>query len=435
MESAGLLNTKELLAELSILFVEDDDEIRNQMVQFLSRRVKTVSIATNGAEGLAACQREQPDIVLSDILMPVMDGLTMIRAIREKDGDIPILVLTAYNEEQYMLRSIELGIDRYLLKPVDPKALTEALEKIAGNLWRRKERQSADRYLRLLMDLHPNLLLTTSHGKVAYLNHAFLGRLGFDSLESVLATPELPGELLLDQNGIPLAQSGGQDWLARLRECAHTLPLVYLKSRTEPYEPPLALVVECRNLDTPDSHLFTLADVTAIEGQFKHLEHLAFTDALTGLANRAMGQKTLHKEINRCQRYDRQFSVILLDVDHFKRVNDTYGHQAGDVVLQRLALLLQNLVRRSDMVVRWGGEEFIVILPESIFGDAMTIAEKLRQQVAQHNFVVVPTLSCSFGVAEFAKNMSVQHLLSKADAALYLAKRKGRNRVEPAENI
>ncbi|NGZ26079.1 MAG: diguanylate cyclase [Magnetococcales bacterium] len=426
----ALLNPQELLAKLTVLFVEDDEEIRQQMVQFLSRRFKQVRVACNGKQGLAAFREEKPDIILSDILMPEMDGLSMIRAIRDHHHHIPIIVLTAYNEEQYLLRSIELGIDRYLLKPVNTKSLSEALEKIVSNLWQRKEREEADSYLRLLMDIHPNLLLTTSDDQVVYLNRAFLHRLEVDQLGDFLSNPTGLGELLLDQHGTPLSQAGGL-WLHRLEELAQNAPLVYLKNPTQPDEAPLALVVECRQMTPPHCQLFTFADVSAIEGQLKHLEHMAFTDTLTGLANRAMGQKSLTKEINRCQRYNRTFSVILLDVDHFKKVNDTYGHEVGDQVLQGLAGLLQNTVRRSDMVVRWGGEEFLVVLPESSFQDARMIAEKLRSNVAAHTFSTVEHITCSFGVAQFDQTLGMQSLVAKADAALYLAKERGRNRVEP----
>ena len=171
----------------------------------------------------------------------------------------------------------------------------------------------------------------------------------------------------------------------------------------------------------------------------KALEHartrrLASTDGLTGVYNQRTFQERLSQEIARAGRYSRPLSVLMIDVDHFKVYNDTYGHPQGDIVLQGLARLLQEMSRTSDTVARCGGEEFAIILPETDSVGAQTIAQRLCEQVERYPFQgqeLMPggTLTISIGVATHAAAGSKETLLQAADTALYTAKREGRNRV------
>ncbi len=153
-------------------------------------------------------------------------------------------------------------------------------------------------------------------------------------------------------------------------------------------------------------------------------------DFLTGLFNRRKLNQLIDEEIIRCQRYKCNFSIIICDLDYFKKVNDQYGHVIGDKVLIEFAELLSKKVRRSDQVGRWGGEEFVIFCPQTRQKGARSLAEKLRLAVEKHSFDIVGQLTCSFGVAAFAVEDDLRVLLSKSDNALYMAKDNGRNRVE-----
>jgi diguanylate cyclase (GGDEF)-like protein len=171
----------------------------------------------------------------------------------------------------------------------------------------------------------------------------------------------------------------------------------------------------------------------------KALEHartrrLASTDGLTGVYNHRTFQERLSQEIARADRYSRPLSVLMIDVDHFKVYNDTNGHPQGDIVLQDLARLLQEMSRTSDTIARWGGEEFAIILPETDSVGAQKIGQRLCEQVERYPFPgqdLMPggTLTISIGVATYAAASSKEALLQGADTALYTAKREGRNRV------
>ena len=159
-------------------------------------------------------------------------------------------------------------------------------------------------------------------------------------------------------------------------------------------------------------------------------EEQAFTDHLTGLANRRRFERQLDREVTRTLRYSRPFCLLLLDIDNFKAVNDTYGHDVGDEVIRHLAKTLQAETRGIDMAARMGGEEFAVILPETEFEGGCETAERLRRAIAETDIPVVGHITASFGVAEFPLCAATgRELVSNADAAMYEAKRLGRNRV------
>ena len=170
------------------------------------------------------------------------------------------------------------------------------------------------------------------------------------------------------------------------------------------------------------------------------MKEQAIRDPLTGLFNRRYLEESLQRELHRAERHSHSIALIMLDIDHFKQVNDTYGHEAGDVVLKNIAALLQEYSRKSDIACRFGGEEFILILPETTLEVAIQRAEALRQAVMAHHVSIekeeIKNLSISLGVASFPQHgQSIKEIMGEADQALYKAKVKGRNRVVVAEKV
>lgn len=166
----------------------------------------------------------------------------------------------------------------------------------------------------------------------------------------------------------------------------------------------------------------------AIEEQRKKAMH----DALTGLPNRESYQQRVEQEIHRIERYGGSLSLMVCDIDLFKRINDTYGHLAGDKVLKIIAKSLQRNLRDSDFIARFGGEEFVALMPETSAQEAKLVAEKLRKKIEESpfNFKKEPVqITISFGISQFAKGESIENVFSRADKALYEAKEKGRNQV------
>ncbi|MCA1909495.1 MAG: diguanylate cyclase [Magnetospirillum sp.] len=162
------------------------------------------------------------------------------------------------------------------------------------------------------------------------------------------------------------------------------------------------------------------------------LRHQTRTDNLTGLGNRSLLNDRLELELARAARMATPLSVVLMDVDHFKQVNDRFGHLVGDEVLKSMAAILRREARQTDTAGRWGGEEFLILCPDTSLDHAMVLAERIRQGIAQHAFTTGARHSASFGLAQWRGGETADSLLARADMALYRAKENGRDRVELA---
>lgn len=176
--------------------------------------------------------------------------------------------------------------------------------------------------------------------------------------------------------------------------------------------------------------ILTLTDITMIETERKTLEKKVSIDNLTKIYNRYKLDDLIENEFENYLRSVGDLSVILFDIDHFKKINDTYGHETGDIVLKELTKIVKSSLRHNDIIIRWGGEEFLVLLPGTKIQNAADIAEKFRKLIEAHQFADINKVTCSFGATEAKENDSKNILISRADEALYRAKESGRNKVE-----
>lgn len=165
------------------------------------------------------------------------------------------------------------------------------------------------------------------------------------------------------------------------------------------------------------------------EHMIQEKDYLASTDLLTGACNRHKFSELFAAELQRQERYQGGLALIMLDIDHFKRINDDFGHAAGDMVLKEMAQLVRDLIRSSDVLARWGGEEFMILVPRDGHEAATSLAEKLRRAIEVHEFPEVRNVTASFGVSEHAPGDTMESLCARADDALYRAKHGGRNQV------
>jgi len=178
-----------------------------------------------------------------------------------------------------------------------------------------------------------------------------------------------------------------------------------------------------------NEHFLQFTELTQIlEQKNQYLANLATKDALTRISNRHMFTEQFAKECATAKRYKTNLSMLIMDLDHFKEVNDTYGHNVGDYVLKRFASIVSELIREADIFARWGGEEFVLLLRHTSCMEAYTVAEKIRQAVDAYHFDDAGKISCSIGVTNIQEDDVLETAIERADQALYVAKHQGRNR-------
>lgn len=184
MTNPPSLDDVKKLKALSVLYVEDDEGIQQQLSQFLQRRVGKLYVASNGREGLDIYLSERPDIVVTDVSMPIMGGMEMAEAIKNENFDTPVILTTAYNEPDFFIKSIDIGIDKYVVKPVNPNALVVALLKSAEVLIKHRLIDAQNQMIHRVLDKSPDFMVLIKNDHFEYVNKAFLNYLGYESPEA-----------------------------------------------------------------------------------------------------------------------------------------------------------------------------------------------------------------------------------------------------------
>lgn len=422
---------KELLKDLKILYVEDEPEIRESIHDFLRRRCANLVIGANGKEGLELYFEHRPDIVVTDINMPQMNGLEMARRIKEDNPQIQIIVTTAQSEEDIFIRSIEVGINFYVLKPLNRERLIEAITQSAEVVLLAREVEKKSKEIQMILDFQDNIVFVTNGENISACNRKFLDFFGYGTLLDYQEDTSGISSLFVQEESYIFRdeKSCWLDYIVNNRDREHR---VKLQDKSDGEDK--IFVIKHRESPNKDgNHIVSFTDITEFEMQKKKLEKMAHTDMLTGIYNRHKFSTILETELHKFKRYHTFFSIVMFDIDHFKKVNDTYGHLIGDEVLVQLAQIIRANIRHSDLFARWGGEEFVVLAYESKRDDAQRLAEKLRKVVENDTFASELKITCSFGIAEALESDDDNSLMKRADDALYAAKRGGRNRVEVGE--
>jgi diguanylate cyclase (GGDEF)-like protein len=203
-----------------------------------------------------------------------------------------------------------------------------------------------------------------------------------------------------------------------------------MRQQLKKYKCEFEQIVDQRMEELCRKNTLLKAEIMQRQKMEKELVELATIDPLTAIANRRKFDEALQYELNRDSRYRHALSIIFCDLDYFKKINDQHGHKIGDDALREFASLISCHTRNTDIVARWGGEEFVLLLPETDIKKAASIAEKLRAEIENNRFSYVGNITASFGVTEYVPGDNEISFIKRADDALYLAKENGRNRVE-----
>jgi two-component system, cell cycle response regulator len=423
------MGLKEVLKDYSVLYVEDEDIVRETLKDILARRIDKIYTAENGKVGLDIYKAKKPDIVITDIRMPLMDGITMAKEIKLINPDAQIIITTAHNELDILLDAIETGITQYLIKPIRSRQLINSLEKVADVLNLKRSIEKQNQFIQNILNFQDNIILVTDGFYINTSNKAFLDFFGFKNIEEFRENHKCICEFFIEENSfIYKPKNPSENWIENIIKNKIREPKVKMKNR---YLEERIFIIKFAPLpEIKSEYIISFTDVTELENQRLTFKALAYKDPLTKINNRLRLDIILEKEIEIARKESISLALIMFDIDFFKKVNDNYGHDIGDYVLVELTNLIKVRLRDSDMFARWGGEEFMIVLPKTDAIIGKEIAERLRVSVETHHFEGVGKITCSFGISELMPNDDFTTFLKRVDDALYKAKRSGRNRVE-----
>lgn len=449
--TARVLVVDDILANLKLL------EARLQAEYF------EVLTASSGQQALDILARESVDVVLLDVMMPGMDGFETCRRIKgsHTTHHIPVVMVTALDQPSDKVLGLESGADDFLTKPVDEIALVTRVRNLArlkmlndemimrastgkqmgipddGSLARALSARSGRV---LLVDDHPR----SSARLLEVLSRANDAHAESDAQAALMCLAEGNFDLVIVS--LSLQASDGLRLCSQVRSLERTrhLPVLML---VEPGDEARLL----RGLDMGvNDYLMRPIDrhelLARVKTQIRRKRHsdflrhrlaesveLSITDSLTGLHNRRYMEGHLKTLVSEAVRTGRNLSMLVADIDYFKAVNDTYGHDAGDAVLREFAVRLKRNTRGVDLACRLGGEEFVIIMPDTDMTHAYQVGERLRACVASDEFPIGAEqirVTASVGIATLeTPDDTPEVMFKRADSALYIAKKRGRNRV------
>ncbi|WP_331775864.1 GGDEF domain-containing response regulator [Sulfurospirillum sp. 1612] len=413
------------LQQLSVLYVEDEADIREGYCRTLKRHFKETYSASNGFEGLALYKQYWPDIVITDIRMPECSGIEMSKEILSLRPEQIIVFTTAHSESEYTLEALELRISAYILKPVEKNKLIEKLSKLAENLIQQRETRQHQETIQNMLNNPSNLLILTDLTQVTFASPGFFDLFGVKDKEAFHDRFRTFLDIF-DSSEIPSHLSIKEDFLNHtlLDKDPDKIVAILTQEGMRNYHIKVTQVGKAQTW-----YLVTMWDVTNIYHEKIDAEHKANHDELTQVFSRVRFNEFYHQEFLRALRYKRALSLAVLDIDHFKAINDTFGHLVGDEVLKTLANFCQKNIRNTDFLSRWGGEEFVLILSETPIEDAFVVCEKLRIGLMELQFTKNIPVTISIGLSQLQPGDSKESLLRRADNALFKAKQLGRNQV------
>ena len=420
--------------QCNILIVDDAPNNIKIAASILQTRGHKLFFATDGGSALEKVKTTRFDLILLDVMMPGMDGFETCRQLKKspESNGIPVIFLTAKTSTEDIVKGFQLGAVDYVTKPFNGSELVARVSthlelKRTENALREsetklKEAQNLARLGWYEFKVKENTARITPEFVETLKLPPKLALSPYDeALEQYLSVVHpADRKIVHDYNRDTSWQQNSQEF--RVIGADGEVYYLYSESRRE--------FDEQGNLS---GEFGILHEITGRKRLEEELRRLATTDPLTGAANRRHFFETAELEIQRSQRNKGPLSVLMLDIDHFKRINDTYGHHIGDLALVEVVKTCKKAIRISDSLGRLGGEEFAVLLPETDRAQGQLLAERLRQEIAAIALEAsgeVVRLTVSIGVAEFARDaLSLEETLKRADQALYQAKEGGRNQV------
>ena len=281
-----------------------------------------------------------------------------------------------------------------------------------------------------LLDSQENIMMLYQSKSIKFINKSGLSFLGHDSLDSFLSVHSDISDVFIEENGYTNKHSYGQNWVASIYKDKH-IKENRVKIKTFSHENGLyySFYIKISKMLHSNKYILSFCDITTLEHEKETYKSSSELDPLTKAYNRVKLNKMFETIFFNAKKYNQPLTMILFDIDYFKIINDTYGHNVGDKVLQEIAGLTRTLLHDGDVFARWGGEEFIIILENISLDQTTKFALRLRAEIERYSFDIAKNVTCSFGVTQFTQGDQQIDFFERVDKALYEAKENGRNQV------
>lgn len=424
---AGVVSSESRLA-----YLLGDETIREggieHQLQHFGYRIESFGSV---AELQQAVIKQRPAMLLSDIVLPEGEraGIDAVAAIQcQQAAPLPVIFFSRDADFDVRLAAVRAGGVAYLPRPLSIEKLIDVMDGLAGC-------EANEAFRVLVVDDQPD---QARHNALVLRQAGIVAEVMTDSMKVFNALAEFSPELILMDMYMPGCSGVELAAVIRQQPGYVGVPIVFLSSETDRSLQLDAMRIGGDDFLTKPINAGELVQAVTIRAQrYRTLRSLMSRDSLTGLLNHSHVMDSLCREVTRAARYGTALSFIMLDIDHFKKVNDRYGHAAGDSVIKSLARLLKRRLRKSDIIGRYGGEEFAVIMPETSLASAAGVMDDVRRlfgeivhQVGDESFSV--TFSC--GVASSSSDVKAKALQELADMRLYRAKQGGRNQVVSSDS-
>lgn len=375
--------------QMNILTLEGVIESADKEYRLLS--------ALSAKEGLSLLlKHKEIELIFLDVMMPEIDGYECAQMIRsnKKTKDIPIIFVTAKTDDASIQQCYESGGNDYISKPFNPTELLARTQLHLQLLREKRKLLHEKKFVQNILDMHHDYVCVLENKTITYANKNFYNFFAIKNLTKFpILYPSLYAMLLKEEKQEILFEKDKREYYFKINKNA-----------------------------VDSTEYIILEDIS----EQKIFEHEANYDALTQIYNRNKLNKILQRKLHSTT--DETFCFVILDIDHFKQINDTYGHQTGDIVLANLSKFISQNIRPNDVFARWGGEEFILLLDASL-EITYQVAEHLRELIEKHSFLTSQAITCSFGLTQSVEKDTIERITSRADKALYEAKNSGRNKV------
>jgi diguanylate cyclase (GGDEF)-like protein/PAS domain S-box-containing protein len=435
------------LTKPQLLVVEDDEDTAELIKRVLHSRFD-IEVAYDGEAGLNAWIARRHDLVLLDVMLPIMEGPEVLKGIMDKKANQPVIIMTAHAPVEQAEELLINGAADFIPKPFRPEQLRSIAEValrrddylVSNNQFAERVRSLAEReaayrevsetHKHLLNNLQTVVMELDADLNITFLNDAWTFLFGFSVVESLnkpfkdfLSSQDGRKHRAIDArfNAVLSGDKDSCDLELELLDVNHDLRWAHLR------------VSRSVNLHQTPRLTICLDDITHRRQAQEQLEYLAMHDALTGLNNRYFFESTLEKLAKSSLENNQQHGLIYLDLDYFKVINDTHGHHRGDEVLRQVSTLIRENIREDDVLCRFGGDEFAIILHDISLDKVKDIAEKIKDTIGNHRFQIDKRsvdLGCSIGICAIDGSVDdSEGYMVQADIALYVAKHRGRNSV------